>query len=206
MRIVDISMTIELDMAVYKNKPEKRPRLTVTQDFSKATTYESSIHMDMHCGTHLDAPRHVTVDGATVESQSLDQVVTKCKVLDLTHLTAKITRADLATAQIVAGDFLLLKTQNSYSDSFRPDFIYLDADGAQYLSEKQVKGVGIDALGVERGQPTHPTHHILLDQGISILEGLRLKEVDAGEYFLCAAPLKIKGAEAAPTRAILIAE
>ena len=65
-------------------------------------------------------------------------------------------------------------------------------------------GVGIDALGIERNQPGHPTHKILLGAGIVILEGLRLKGVPEGDYFLAAPPLKLNGYEAAPVRAALI--
>lgn len=91
-------------------------------------------------------------------------------------------------------------------EDFDFEFVYLDKSGALYLKEKEIVGVGIDALGIERSQPDHETHKILLEAGIVILEGLRLKDVEEGEYFLYAAPLKIKGAEAAPTRAVLIKE
>jgi len=37
-----------------------------------------------------------------------------------------------------------------------------------------------------------------------VLEGLRLADVAEGEYTLVALPLAIRGAEAAPVRAILI--
>jgi hypothetical protein len=64
----------------------------------------------------------------------------------------------------------------------------------------------IDALGIERSQPNHDTHKILLGAEIVILEGLRLKEVEEGEYLLVAAPINVVGAEAAPVRAILIGD
>jgi arylformamidase len=37
-----------------------------------------------------------------------------------------------------------------------------------------------------------------------ILEGLELDNVKAGEYFLSAAPIKIKGADGSPVRAVLV--
>jgi arylformamidase len=39
---------------------------------------------------------------------------------------------------------------------------------------------------------------------VVILEGLDLREVPAGEYFLVCAPLNVVGAEGAPARAFLI--
>ncbi len=39
---------------------------------------------------------------------------------------------------------------------------------------------------------------------IIIIEGLRLKDIEEGIYKLIALPLKIKGVEASPIRAVLI--
>ncbi len=204
MDIYDISMPVEYSMPVYKNKDEKRPRLTVTRDFDRGDIYESRILMDLHCGTHMDAPLHTVKGGKTIDGQDLGQVVTRCKVLDFTHLPEKIGREELAENEIGVGDFILFKTKNSYCDSFDPNFVYLTADGAEFLKEKRVSGAGIDSLGIERNQPGHPSHTILFTGGITILEGLRLADIKPGEYFLFAAPLKIRNAEAAPVRAILI--
>lgn len=102
------------------------------------------------------------------------------------------------------GAFILLKTKNSFHEGFANDFIYVEKSGAQYLKDKGIVGVGIDALGIERSQPGHETHKILLGAGIIILEGLKLADIAEGEYILSAAPLKIIGSEAAPVRAVLI--
>ena len=61
-----------------------------------------------------------------------------------------------------------------------------------------------DALGIERDQPGHLSHHPLMDKGIIILEGLILKDAPAGSYTLIAPPLKLVGAEGAPARAVLV--
>ena len=82
--------------------------------------------------------------------------------------------------------------------------MFLGTDGSKYLVERGVKGVGIDALSVERDQPGHTTHHLLLGANILILEGLRLADVPEGTYMLLAAPLVVVGAEAAPVRVVLV--
>ncbi len=102
---------------------------------------------------------------------------------------------------------VLFKTKNSLLECdalFNPVFIFLAPDAAQLLVEKQVKAVGIDYLGIERGQPDHATHVTLLAKNIPIIEGLRLKDIKAGSYFLCCLPLAIQGLEAAPARAVLL--
>lgn len=205
MKIHDISMLIHKNMSVYKNKEEKRPILTVTRDFNNGSAYESKIEMDLHTGTHIDAPLHMIQDGTTIETLSLEKVITECKVYELTNINDNaIKREYLKDLDINTNDFVLFKTKNSYDESFNPDFVYLEKTAAQYLKELNVKGIGIDALGIERSQPEHETHKILFDAGIVIIEGLRLKDIQAGTYQLIALPLPIVGAEAAPARVILV--
>jgi arylformamidase len=206
MKIYDVTMTIEYTMQVYKNKEEKKPIHTITRDFLSSNAMETHMSMDMHTGTHLDMPLHFVENGAPLETLDLHRVVTLCKVVDLTHVKGGITKEDLQQKDLTGVPFILLKTQNSYEDVFRFDFIYLKGDGAAYLSSLEIDGVGIDALGIERDQPSYETHKTLLGGGILILEGLRLKDVDEGRYQLIALPLKVKGAEAAPARVILIQE
>jgi len=204
MKIYDISMGVHYQMPVYKGKESKRPLLRVESDFSSGDVYETRLDMNMHTGTHLDMPLHMLEKGKTIETLDLEKVVTMCKVLDLTGVEGKISREDLQKKSIERGDFILLKTKNSYLDILEKDFIYLDGTGAEYLKDKGIKGVGIDSLGIERAQPEHETHKTLLGEGIVILEGLRLKDIEEREYLLVAAPIKVIGAEAAPVRAVLI--
>lgn len=203
-KIFDVSMPIVEGMPVYKNKPEKQPQIRVVQDFDTAPARESRIDIDVHTGTHVDSPLHMLPEGGTMETLPLERLVRPCRVLDLTGVDGGITRADLEKFDIRAGEFLLFKTKNSLKDEFDFEFVYLAEDGARYLVEKKIDGVGIDALGIERSQPGHPTHKSLFRADILIIEGLRLKDVPEGEYFMVAAPIKLVNTEAAPARVILL--
>src|SRR6202023_245204 len=126
-----------------------------------------------------------------------------CKVLDLTLVAERITRDAFTNFDhmIKENDIVLLKTTNSDispTNKFSPHFIYLEVSGAQYLIEKKIKAVGIDYLGIEHSQHGHPTHENLMHADISIIEGLRLGHVKAGEYFFVCLPLYTIGLEAAP--------
>ena len=199
-------MVISDDMPVYKGRSDKRPSLTIESDFSTDSVYESRLNINLHTGTHLDAPLHMIPGGDNTRSFSLERLVCNCKVFDFSQVKEKITREDLEGKDIQAKDFVLLKTRNSLLDLLEGEYVYLDETGAAFLSERGVNGVGIDALSIERAHPEHETHKILLSAGILILEGLRLAPVEEGEYFLAAAPLNIAKAEAAPVRAFLIAD
>lgn len=206
MKIYDISMEISREMPVYKGREEKRPIFKIDSDFKSGSSYETRLDMNLHTGTHMDSPLHMIEGGKNLESIGLDKVITKCRVIDLTDVTEKISKINLEAKEIQKGDFILLKTKNSTENILEGDFIYLDKAGAEYLRDKKIKGVGIDSLGIERAQPGHDTHIMLFEAGIVILEGLRLDKVDEGEYLLFAVPLKIKKVEAAPVRAVLIAD
>ncbi len=200
-KVYDVSMPIYEGMPVYKNKPEKQPKFeTVTNGY----VTETRVSMDVHTGTHIDSPLHMVVDGETMETLPIEQLVRTCRVLDLSNVEDGISKADLESVTFEEGDFLLFKTRNSNNEGFNPEFIYVKEDAAEYLVNMKVKGVGIDALGVERSQPGHPTHKTLFEHGIIIIEGLRLKEVPEGTYLMVAAPIRLMGLDAAPARVVLI--
>ena len=203
MKYHDISMEISEDMMVYKDRAEKKPRREIMARYDEQEINESRILMDLHTGTHIDAPFHMIDSGETIETMDMSKLIGKAIVLDLTDITDGITKDDLAEKKIETGSFVLLKTRNSFSDEFNGDFIYLKEDGAKYLSEIGIRGVGIGALGIERSQPGHETHKTLLGKGIIIIEGLRLSKIDEGEYMMYALPLKIKDGDGAPARVIL---
>lgn len=205
MKLIDISWPITDKMTEYKDK--KTVKLEKIKTFEKDGVRESVLQCGAHTGTHIDAPAHFLKNGTTVDKIPLDTFMGLCQVLDLTEVEDGITADDLAECEIEAGDIILFKTANSSlepTDPFQPDFVYLTADGAEYLVDLGVKAVGIDYLGIERNQPDHATHTILLENEVAIIEGLRLDHVQAGVYYLCCFPMAMQGVEAAPARAILM--
>jgi arylformamidase len=129
--------------------------------------------------------------GKTIDEMPLMDLITKCRVIDLTHVNDAIEEHHLINQNIKKGEFILFKTQNSENKDFNPEFVYLASSGA-------------DGLGIERSQTGHKTHKILFNNNIHILEGLNLGSVEEGNYTLIALPLKIENADASPVRAVLI--
>jgi len=203
MVIYDISMEIHEDMMVYKNKESKKPIREVFLNYQDNGINESKIFMDLHTGTHIDAPYHMLADGETIEKMDVSKLICKVKVLDLSDVDDRITDRDLQKKDILENEFLLLKTKNSFTDKYVTDFVFLDKSGAAYLKDRGVQGIGIDALGIERSQPDHATHKILMGSGCIIIEGLRLKDIPEGDYIMYALPLKIRGGDGAPARVVL---
>jgi arylformamidase len=163
----------------------------------------SRLVMGAHTGTHVDAPRHFLPGAPGASELPLDSFIGPCRVADATAATRVIDAAVVNALDLPAGtERVLLKTQSSRlweRDSFTPDFIRLNGAGARALIGRGVRLVGIDYLSV--GDPE--AHVALLERGIGVIEGLDLRAVDAGAYFLACLPLRIEGADGAPARALL---
>lgn len=204
MKYYDVSMHVKEDMQVYKNKPEKKPVFSIASDFSTGSSHETKVELNLHTGTHMDFPLHMIKDGKTSDTLDLNRLIRHVKVFDMTHVKDGISEADLINYEIDENDFILFKTQNSFEDEFNFNFIYLKESAASYLAQKKVNGVGIDALGIERDQTGHPTHKILFQKDIYIIEGLRLKEVSEQTYFMYALPIKMPKSDALLLSVVLV--
>lgn len=204
MKMYDISMEIHPDMPVYKNLESKKPTFKNVSNFKENSHYETDLTMNVHSGTHVDFNLHMLADGQTSSDAILEHYISDARVFDLSFVLESITKENLTSLAIRKGDFVIFKTRNSQDEGFNPSFVFVAESAANYLADIGIKGVGIDALGIERSQPGHPTHKALMAKNVIILEGLRLSDVRSGSYTLIALPLKLKGLDASPVRAILL--
>ena len=205
MKIYDISREISEDMVIYKNRAEKKPKISVTRRLEEGAN-ESKLDIFVHTGSHVDAPYHVLENGKKIDEMPPDRFMGNAIVIDFTKVKYCITRKDLinSSIKIQKYDIVLLKTKNQLEKDFDFNFVYLEKTGAEYLVSKKIKAVGIDSLGIERNQPNHITHNILAENSIPIFEGLDLSKVKQGKYFFHGLPLKIMNVDASPVRAVLI--
>ncbi|MEN3203311.1 MAG: cyclase family protein [Atribacterota bacterium] len=204
MEIFDISLEIAEDMPTYRGRKEKKPRIERVRTLEEGAN-ETRLTLETHTGTHIDAPLHMLPLATSIDQIPLSQFIGPAVVLEIRNRPA-INREDLVPFEhfLLPGHFVLFKTDNSFTDLSRDDFVYLTESAATFLSQKSLKGIGVDALGVERNQPGHPTHRILLEGGLVVVEGLFLRDVPQGLYFFVALPLKIRGGDGAPARAFLV--
>jgi len=207
MKVYDVSVPLRADMPTYAGEPG--PQLDFPSRLSRGDAFTiSTLSLGSHTGTHVDAPSHF-LDGAPgVDNLPLDALVGPAYVAEFggdTHITA----ADL-DSMAIPGDCqrVLFKTRNGrfWDDSeFHTDFIALAPDAARSLADRGIRLVGIDYLSIEQFQASpHEVHEMLLAGGVVILEGLDLRRVASGGYFLVCAPLNVVGAEGAPARTFLI--
>jgi gluconate:H+ symporter, GntP family len=169
----------------------------------------SAFALGAHSGTHIDAPMHFVTDGAPIDRIALDALVGPARVIQIRDSVQAIDAAELNRHQWRGAERLLFRTRSTErrwmsSAVFHRDFAYVAPDAAQLLADAGVKLVGIDYISAEQfGAPAPLTHRTLLGRGTPILEGLDLSDAPAGDYDLIVLPMKVRGHEAAPARAIL---
>jgi arylformamidase len=205
MRIHDISVAISPGMVCWENGPrpvlERELRLE-----DGALSNNSRLSLDLHAGTHVDAPFHFLADGGCIDSMDLSALCGPCYVAETA--APVITAAVLEELRLPAVPRVLFKTNNTglyATGTFARDYVALDPSGAEWLGQRDVLLVGIDYLSIERLAGMDGTvHRSLLSRNITVLEGIDLSGVPAGHYVLFALPIKVAGAEAAPVRAVLL--
>ncbi len=207
MTLYDISLTIAEDLPVWPGDPKiELKKISKIEDGEEANV--THISASVHIGTHVDAPDHFLGNGQTVENLQLDLLVGAAFVVDI-PVKGQVSAVDLQSASIPDGTKrLLIKTANSQLwtegvKNFKSDFIALEADAAAYLVNQGVEVVGVDYLSVAPFADPAPTHRILLEAGVLVIEGLNLSGIESGVYTLMCLPLKISGSDGAPARVLL---
>lgn len=209
MKIFDISLTISPDLPVWPGDPSIELEQVESMD-AGAHANVSRLSAGVHIGTHVDAPHHFMNDGHTIEQLSLEVLTGPCYVTQLPDGVESITAEALDSMSLPANtQRILFGTSNSRlwargETDFQEDFVAVAEDGAGWLVEHGIRLVGVDYLSVAPYSDSVPTHRILLQAGVIVLEGLDLSAVPRGFYDLYCLPLKLLGAEGAPARAILI--
>ena len=190
MKIYDISQEV-FSCSVYPGDPKPEKQLlssTAAGDLYNLTAFS----MCAHNGTHIDAPFHFLGDGKTVDRLDLDTFVGDCYVA---RHAGDVTAAD-ATA--------ILKKAQSAQRILIAGNVTVTPEAAAVFAAADIKLLGNESQSVGPENAPMQVHLILLRRGIALLEGIILKDVPEGQYFLSAAPLNLAGADGAPCRAYLI--
>jgi arylformamidase len=206
MNIIDISVSLSEKIPTWPGSiGYKSEKLMSFSKNDKVTV--SSICLDVHTGTHIDAPLHFIENGETTDSIALDRFIGKCFVAEIKDEVV-IKPKILETIPLPEGiSRLLLKTSNSglwKKNKFSEDFVALHPEASQWIVEKGIELIGIDYLSIQKFKGSDETHKILLRNQVIILEGINLSGVNEGIYNLICLPLKTLELEGSPCRAVLI--
>lgn len=206
-RIVDLSLEIFPGAPVFPGDP---PCQFTTHDTIATTGYNlTRLCFGTHQGTHLDAPYHFFEAGGVIDQVDLRRCVGPASRIDLGTRGdgESITVADFLPYQAVIQPGARIVYRTGW-DRFFPESRYftdypgLSLESAEWLADRKIALIGMDTPG------PHPTlwsavHQTILGAGILIVEGLaHLDQLPADDFFLAAAPLRLRGLDGSPVRAL----
>jgi arylformamidase len=200
--IHDISPLVDESIAVWPgDSPYRAEDLLRIED--GATVHLSTITLSCHTGAHADAPCHFVAGKEGIDAVPLDAYLGPCRLVDVAPRDHAVRPADLEGIEIEAR--MILRTGCGTDRSVFPDpLACLTVELIEFLAQRGVVLIGLDSPSVDRFDSKDlPCHQALYRHGIANLEGLALEGVPTGRYELIALPLKLKGRDASPVRAVL---
>jgi arylformamidase len=164
----------------------------------------SEITLSPHTGSHTDAPLHYNDAGAAIAEVDLDSYLGPCRVVHAIGVGALVEPSHIASRLTDAPPRILLRTYRQVPQEWDPAFTAIAPATIDLLHEHGVRLVGIDTPSIDPEQSkTLDSHQRIRHHGMAILEGIVLDEIAEGDYELIALPLKIRGCDASPVRAVL---
>jgi len=164
----------------------------------------SRLVLSSHTGSHADAPLHWDAQGSAIDALEPERFIGPAVVVDVRGGQGLIGAASVLERLPDRAERVLIRQYDRQPSNWDPDLRGLDPALGPALAARGVRLVGMDAASVDpASSKTLDAHWALGRAGITIVEGLVLDQVDAGEYELIALPLRIEGCDAAPVRAVL---
>ncbi len=184
-----------------------------------------------HGGTHIDAPRHFSEHGQTVDQIPLERLVGPGARINVAQQCAadpdyRVTVEDLEAWELFNGSSLedrIVLIYTGYGSRWpnrekylgtdetgreavaKLHFPGLDPSAADWLiNKRKVRMVGIDTASIDHGQSRDfLTHRRLCKDNVPALENVaNLDKLPADGFTVMALPMKIAGGSGAPCRVV----
>lgn len=214
-RVVDLSLAIDADTQIYPGDPAVllTPHSTIVADGFNLL----GVEMGSQSGTNVDAPYHFLAEGAPIDEVDLRLFTGTGVIIDVRGKAprALIDAVDVAPYLDGIGPGTIVVFHTGWPVYYRTpvffDHPYLSTDACQLLLDRGVRTFCFDVLNVdETPDESHPgdgfpCHRMIAAQGGVVVENLTaLEQIDFHEPFISVLPLRLTGADGAPTRAVAI--
>ncbi len=165
----------------------------------------SELTMSPHTGAHADAPLHYDDSGASIGEVALEPYLGPCRVIHAIRAGSLVEPHHVEPRLRDAPPRVLLRTYKRVPvGSWDAAFTAVAPATIDLLHAHGVKLVGIDTPSLDpETSKTLASHQRVRAHGMAVLEGIVLDAVPEGDYELIALPLKWKGLDASPVRAVL---
>ena len=164
----------------------------------------ATLTLSAHTGAHADAPLHYSPDGAAVGALDLAPYLGPCRVIHALDCGPLVEWRHLAHALVGLPPRVLVRTYAQAPTGWDPALSAFAPDTVSRLADAGVRLIGIDTASIDPADSkTLPSHQVIRQRDLRVLENLVLDAVPEGDYELIALPLKLMSADASPVRAVL---
>jgi arylformamidase len=202
--IYDISPLVDERIAVWPGDTPYAAK-DVLKFETGAAVHLSSLTLSCHTGAHADAPGHYVPGAEGIDAVPLERYMGPCLLVDVRPKGHVVRPADLQGTGLEGAERLLLRT-GCIKDrtAFPAPLTCLSVELVDLLAAHRIVLLGLDSPSVDAFDSKDlPVHKALYRHGISNLENLALDGVPPGRYELIALPLRLRGRDASPVRAVL---
>jgi len=143
------------------------------------------LSLTSHTGSHVDAPLHKCPGAPSIDAFPVDRFTGQAYIIDLRQcragqpFTSSMMSRSLRHQRDLRESIILLATgwgeKRARTVEWEKESPFLSPDGAEWLVEQEIRGVGIDHFSIGGVQePTNTlTHQALLGANVWVAEDLR---------------------------------
>jgi arylformamidase len=202
-RLWDISPSVAPGFPVFPGDTEFAMRWTWTLG-SNCPVNVSEVTLSPHTGAHTDAPLHYDAAGSSIGEVALDAYLGPCRVIHALGVRPLVEPQHVMRRLDGTPPRVLVRTYERTPASWDPGFTALAPATLEVLHDLGVRLIGIDTPSLDPEQSKSlDSHQVVRRHRMAILEGIVLDAIAEGDYELIALPLKWKGLDASPVRAVL---
>ena len=201
MNIVDLTHSMTNGMPVYPGT--KPPLFEQTNTIENDGFAELIIQMPTHTGTHMDAPCHVLKNAKSLSDFGLQKFTgyaIKIPCHNFAAMEITLEYLQIYTDEIATSDFVILETGWDKfwgKPAYYENFPVLSNKAAEWLSQFQLKGIGLDTISLDKVSSENlPNHRLFLEKEILIIENLcHLDAIKQNKFTFQCFPMAINGAD-----------
>ena len=217
MKIVDLSLSLHEGMMTFPTHWHPVVEISILGRHGIEGRETRKLVLGTHTGTHTDAPLHFIPNGKGIDQVPLETLVGEATVVNFAPAQPNQEISVAALKEKLRENVparLILRTD--WSDHFGEmtyynNYPFFSQDAARWLVDKGCRLIAMDTPSPDN--PAHsrgsgndsPNHKVLLGAEVVLVEYLtNLRSLSKSVVELFVLPLKVKGADGAPTRCIAI--
>jgi kynurenine formamidase len=201
MILIDLSMPVNAQTVVFPG--DDAPAFEPTGGFAEHDVTDTVAHINIHLGTHIDAPLHMIKGGKPLHEFGVERFISQAICIDARNhqtLTADLLNGVELTPRMAV--LFYTGTGDRFTEqSYATEYPAIDQALADELVKQDVSMVGIDMISFDHDAP-FAIHKTLLKNNILLIENLiNLDKLVGKRLKLYAMPVNWE-LEAAPARVV----